>query len=92
MTRVKQRRLTAGNATIVLLVILSFVGDFLLAKWVVESQIGDEKLLGDASKKVYHYVRCMFAQDIREEDKVWFSSPQEAKENGYTPCTFCKPR
>ncbi|MBU4224014.1 hypothetical protein KJ934_02230, partial [Patescibacteria group bacterium] len=38
----------------------------------------------------YHYPWCSGAQSIKEENKIWFASEQEAREAGYTPASNCK--
>lgn len=38
----------------------------------------------------YHYPWCAGAQSIKEENKIWFSSIEEAREAGYTPAVNCK--
>lgn len=38
----------------------------------------------------YHYPWCSGAQSIKEENKIWFSSEQEARDAGYTPASNCK--
>jgi hypothetical protein len=38
----------------------------------------------------YHYPWCSGAQSIKEENKIWFSSEEKAREAGYTPASNCK--
>lgn len=38
----------------------------------------------------YHFPWCPGAQSIKEENKVWFSSEEEAKNAGYAPASNCK--
>jgi len=38
----------------------------------------------------YHYPWCSGAQTIKEENKIWFGSKEEAKAAGYTPASNCK--
>lgn len=38
----------------------------------------------------YHYPWCSGAQSIREENKIWFSTAEEAKKAGYQPASNCK--
>jgi len=44
-----------------------------------------------ASKKgkKYHLPWCSGAQRISEENKIWFSSKEEAERAGYTPAANC---
>jgi hypothetical protein len=38
----------------------------------------------------YHLPWCSGAQTIREENKVWFPTPEAARAAGYTPAANCK--
>ena len=38
----------------------------------------------------YHLPWCAGAQTIREENKVWFKTAEEARRAGYTPAQNCK--
>jgi hypothetical protein len=38
----------------------------------------------------YHFPWCSGAQRIKEENKVWFASIEEARGAGYTPAGNCK--
>ncbi len=38
----------------------------------------------------YHYPWCAGAQSIKEENKIYFSSTEEARKAGYTPASNCK--
>lgn len=38
----------------------------------------------------YHYPWCSGAQRINEENKIWFSTKEEAERAGYTPASNCK--
>lgn len=38
----------------------------------------------------YHFPWCPGAQRIKEENKVWFSSEEEAKKSGYAAASNCK--
>lgn len=47
-------------------------------------------LVGSKNGTKYHYPWCSGAQRIKEENKVWFSSIEEARKAGYTPAANCK--
>jgi len=53
---------------------------------------GNEAKLFVASKNgaKYHYPWCSGAQNIKEENKIWFSSKKEAEKSGYAPAGNCK--
>jgi len=40
----------------------------------------------------YHYLHCSGAKQIKEENKIIFSSPDVAEASGYTLAANCKPR
>lgn len=53
---------------------------------------GQSEKIFVASKngKNYHYPWCSGAQRIKEENKIWFSSREEAEGKGYAPAANCK--
>ena len=57
-------------------------------------EVGSPTQRGDfvASKNSdkYHYTWCSGAQRIKEENKVWFETREEAEAAGYTPASNCK--
>ena len=38
----------------------------------------------------YHFPWCAGAQSIKEENKIWFDSKEEAEAAGYAPAANCK--
>ena len=42
------------------------------------------------SGKKYYLPWCGGVSNIKEENKIWFSSEAEAKKSGYTPASNCK--
>ncbi len=46
--------------------------------------------IGNKNSKKYHTISC--GSLPYEENRVYFTSVQEAKGAGYTPCSFCKPK
>ncbi len=50
-----------------------------------------EKLyVASKSGTKYHYPWCAGAVNIKEENKIWFSSKEEAEKSGYSPASNCK--
>ncbi|MEO8637485.1 MAG: hypothetical protein ABI430_01125 [Candidatus Taylorbacteria bacterium] len=47
-------------------------------------------LVGAKSGDKYHFPWCSGAQRIKEENKIWFASVEEARKAGYTPAANCK--
>lgn len=46
---------------------------------------------GNKNSKKYHKSSCDGAKNMKEKNKVYFESEQEALDNGYTPCQNCNP-
>ena len=46
--------------------------------------------VGSRSGTKYHLPWCPGAQQIKEENKVWFATKDEAESKGYTPAANCK--
>lgn len=49
-----------------------------------------ELFVASKSGTKYHFPWCSGAQSIKEENKIWFSSKEEAEKAGYKPATNCK--
>ena len=47
------------------------------------------KLVGSINSTKYHFPWCSGAQRIKEDNKVWFASAQDARARGYTPAANC---
>ncbi|MEK7552742.1 MAG: hypothetical protein AAB505_01380 [Patescibacteria group bacterium] len=47
------------------------------------------QVVGSKNGNKYHYPWCSGAQRIKEENKIWFTSVDEAKKAGYTPAANC---
>ena len=64
-----------------------------LSASVALSQGLDEKLgliVVSKSGAKYHYPWCSGASRMKEENKIWFNSTEEARRAGYTPAANCK--
>ena len=46
--------------------------------------------IGSRNGTKYHLPWCSGAQRIKEENKVWFASKEDAEALGYTPAANCK--
>ncbi len=46
-------------------------------------------LVGSKNGTKYHYPWCGGAQRIKEENKIWFATKEEALAKGYTPASNC---
>ncbi|MCI0620013.1 hypothetical protein L0Y40_03240 [Candidatus Wolfebacteria bacterium] len=49
-----------------------------------------KNFVGSRNGSKYHYPWCPGAQQIKEENKVWFATRAEAEQAGYTPAANCK--
>jgi hypothetical protein len=47
-------------------------------------------LVGSINGSKYHFPWCPGAKQMKEENKVWFDSVEEAERAGYTPAANCK--
>ncbi|MGV8964020.1 MAG: Ada metal-binding domain-containing protein [Candidatus Saccharimonadaceae bacterium] len=44
---------------------------------------------GNKEKKVYGLLSCASGQRLKKENRVFFTSKQEALQNNYRPCGHC---
>ncbi|MDO8496624.1 MAG: hypothetical protein Q7S43_04235 [bacterium] len=56
-----------------------------------QTKVLDTRVMASKNSDKYHYTWCAGAKKIKEENKVWFSSAQEAETNGYTLAGNCQP-
>lgn len=47
--------------------------------------------IGSRNTKKYHREDCQYVKTISDKNKVYFSSSQEAQNEGYIPCKACNP-
>ncbi len=47
------------------------------------------KFVGSKNSNKYHLPSCRWAKKIKEENKIWFQSKEEAEKAGYVPCGTC---
>ena len=59
-------------------------------KPVATSNKTDGVYVGSISGHVYHLPSCPGARRIKDENKVWFKSKEEAESLGYKPAGNCK--
>ena len=51
---------------------------------------GETQYVGSKNSDKYHLVTCPGASQIKEENKVYFASKEEAQKAGYSPASNCK--
>ncbi|MBS7252746.1 Ada metal-binding domain-containing protein [Flavobacterium branchiicola] len=67
---------------------------------ITHQKISDSELLGKIKKgeicfggnrklKIYGTLKCTSGKRIKRENRVFFSSAEEAKQNGFRPCGHC---
>ena len=49
------------------------------------------KFVGSVNSDKYHWPSCRWAENIKEENEIWFVSTKEAQEAGYEACGTCSP-
>ncbi len=49
------------------------------------------KYVGSIKSSKYQHPNCLWAQQIKPENQIWFSSAKEALDMGYVPCKVCNP-
>ncbi|MEX0930874.1 MAG: hypothetical protein WDZ68_01135, partial [Candidatus Paceibacterota bacterium] len=65
---------------------------------MTESEVVEEKVVTDTEQRLvgsknsdkYHLPHCPGASRIKDENKVWFSSEDEARSMGYIPAANCE--
>lgn len=50
-----------------------------------------EALVGSSTTKKYHRLDCRYVAKIKPENRINFTSPEDAKRQGYLPCKSCNP-
>jgi|SRR3989344_3197288 len=48
------------------------------------------KYIASKNSTFYHYPWCPGAQKIKEENKIWFETKEEAESRGYKPASNCE--
>jgi hypothetical protein len=56
-----------------------------------DSESSSHKLVGSTSSNKYHQPDCRYAAKIKPENRVYFSSVEEAEKKKYQPCKSCNP-
>lgn len=55
------------------------------------SKASEGVFVGSIKSDKYHYPSCQWAEKIKPENEIWFSSSQDARNQGYVPCKVCSP-
>lgn len=51
---------------------------------------GEKLFVASKSGTRYYFPWCSGVGRIKEENKIWFTTPEEAKKAGYSPASNCK--
>jgi hypothetical protein len=51
----------------------------------------EKVFVGSIKSNKYHYPSCEWAQKIKPENEICFSSSADARSQGYVPCKVCNP-
>jgi hypothetical protein len=51
----------------------------------------DGPYVGSKNSNVYHYPSCSEVAKIKPENRIYFTDAQDAVNQGYHPCSVCKP-
>lgn len=51
----------------------------------------EKVFVGSIKSDKYHYPSCQWAKKIKPENEIWFSSSQDARNQGYVACKVCSP-
>lgn len=61
------------------------------AKDKISKEINNQKIfVASKNGKKYHYVWCESASGIKDENKIFFATKEEAQAAGYEPAANCK--
>lgn len=52
--------------------------------------LNEKTLVGSKNSNLYHYIWCSGAKRIKQENKIFFSSKEEAEKAGYKPAGNCE--
>lgn len=50
-----------------------------------------QQFVGSVKSDKYHYPSCQWAQKIKPENEIWFTSSEDALARGYVSCGVCHP-
>jgi hypothetical protein len=53
--------------------------------------LAEKVFVGSIKSNKYHYPSCEWAQKIKPENEIWFSSSADARSHGYVPCKVGNP-
>jgi methylphosphotriester-DNA--protein-cysteine methyltransferase len=62
-----------------------------IAQWFLFRKIKNQELIlgGNRKLKIYGKLNCSTGKRMKKENRVFFSTEEEALQNGYRPCGNC---
>lgn len=51
----------------------------------------EELYVGNSNSRVYHFASCESVTTMKDKNKVYFDSVEQAESKGYHPCKRCSP-
>ncbi|KQS28225.1 Ada metal-binding domain-containing protein [Dyadobacter sp. Leaf189] len=52
-------------------------------------QSGEIRFAGNSKLRIYGLLNCRSGRRMKQQNRIFFSSEAEARENGYRPCAHC---
>jgi hypothetical protein len=59
--------------------------------WKCPDRIADVRLVGSIEGHTYHRSSCLWAKNIKDENRICFADIRTAQDRGYNACGTCKP-
>lgn len=88
---VKQRNLAILFCIILFCSALFFAFNPLVQKNRGTTRIVDIQYVASVSSDKYHNLSCDYAKNIKEENKLYYETEEEARKAGKSPCSVCMP-
>lgn len=80
--------ITAQKGTI----IIKSDGETLAVSSTQTADAGQEQYIGNRNSNVFHRGSCESAVTMKDKNKVYFDSAEQAERQGYRPCKNCSPQ
>lgn len=70
---------------------LAVLGFVIIFASYMATVLASSNYVGNANSHKFHYADCNAAGRMKEGNKVYFDTREEAIDKGYTPCKICSP-
>lgn len=88
---VKQRNLAILFCIIFFCCTVFFAFNPLVQKDREKTRIVNIQYVASVSSDKYHNISCDYAKKIKEENKLYYETEEEARKAGKSPCSVCMP-